>query len=316
MLEYPLPRRYESRLLLKLERFNPTLSLKDRSALNMINDAEKTGQLQPGGTIIESSSGNTATSLAMIAAAKGHKFVAVIDHHCSPDKIATIEAFGGSVVKIKASSKIPAPDERKKVARQLAAETRNSFFVCQSDNPANSTGYVSLAEELKAQVPTLNVLVGAIGTGGSLCGTARALHTTTKPLHVIGVEPDGSTFYSEEGHAYYQEGAGKPEDNSLPLNFIPDEIDSSTRIRDSEAFTTCNYLASRHGLLVGGSSGAVVLAALRFVAEKPDRTAVAILADAGEKYIDTIFSIDWLNSHDLFDKAVWDYLDVVSNNQT
>lgn len=297
-----------SKLYLKLERFNPTFSYKDRSALSMVEEAERTGKLLPGGTIIESSSGNTADSLAMVAAAKGYKFVAVVDDQCSPEKIAAIKAFGGFVHRVEAKHGVPAIDHRREMARELARKTPRGYWTRQADNEANPSGYAGLAAELLEQVPRMDTLIGAVGTGGSLCGTTRALRDVGRNIRVIGVEPEGSTFFSDEGHRFRQSGSGLPEGGNPPKNFDRSLIDTPAQVSDAAAFTTCNFLAKRLGLMVGGTAGGVVVTALKHLSDNPGQTAVAILADAGEKYLDTIFNASWMKTRDLNDDDTWVYL--------
>ncbi len=307
ILKYPLTTS-SSTLYLKLERFNPTLSYKDRMALNMVIEAEQTGKLARGGTIIESSSGNTASALSMVAAAKGYKFIAVVDDQCSPEKIATIKAFGGSVVKVPSSDGVPATGERRKIAKQLEHDIPGSYWTCQANNPSNAEGYMTLAAELMSQVPQIDTLIGSIGTGGSLCGAARALDAQGKDIYVVAVEPDGSAIFSDKGHTYLQSGGGNPAGVALPKNIRKELIDMPVQVSDAAAFTTCNFLAKRLGLMVGGSAGGVIITALKFLSDNPGRTVVAILADAGEKYLGTIFNEDWIAEHQLHDDDTWDYL--------
>ncbi|HSW99502.1 MAG TPA: cysteine synthase family protein [Patescibacteria group bacterium] len=308
VLKYPL-KECSSTLYLKLERFNPTLSYKDRMALNMVEDAERTGKLARHGTIIESSSGNTASALAMVAAAKGYKFIAIVDDQCSQEKIDTVKSFGGSIVKIKSKGGVPATGERRKAARQLEQELPGSYWTCQADNSANPGGYSSLASELIWQVPRMDTLIGSIGTGGSLCGTAQALRSHRKKVCVVAVEPEGSTIFSDNGHAYLQSGGGNPAGVALPKNIAKEHVNLPLQVSDAAAFTACNFMAKRLGLMVGGSAGGVVITALKYLSENPGSTTVAILADAGEKYVGTIFNEDWITQHHLHDEDTWDYLE-------
>ncbi len=309
LLRWPFPDAYPGQLLLKLERFNPTLSMKDRSAINMVRDAERRGLLERGATIFESSSGNTATSLAMIAAARGYSFVAVVDDHCAEEKVRTIEALGGHVVRIRSSaSGLPSPDEREQMARELARTTPGGFWVGQVDNPANGGGYASLASELLDDVPDLDALVGAVGTGGSLCGTARSLRARGLSVRVVGVEPEGSTYFSPGGHPYYQSGTGNPPGASIPDNFERAQIDEAYQVSDAAAFTACRFLARRLGLLLGGSAGGVVLSAIRYAGDNQEQIVAVIVADAGEKYVSTIFDDEWLSERELFDEETWRFL--------
>jgi cystathionine beta-synthase len=307
LLKYPT-KDASSTLYLKLERFNPTLSYKDRMALNMVRDAEQTGRLAPGGTIIESSSGNTATAIAMVAAAMGYKFIAVVDDQCSPEKIDTIKAFGGSIVKVNSKGGVPATGERRKIAKQLERNIPGSYWTCQANNPSNAQGYAPLAAELMLQVPQMDTLIGSIGTGGSLCGTARALKDQGHDTYVVAVEPEGSAIFSENGHPYLQSGSGNPEGVALPKNIAKELVDLPVQVSDAAAFTTCNFLAKKLGLMMGGSSGSVIITALKFLHDNPGRTAVAIMPDAGEKYLGTIFNEDWIKEHQLHDKDTWNYL--------
>ncbi len=177
LLELPVRNR-DAHLFLKMEKTNPGQSMKDRMALSMIESAEKSGRLVPGGTIVESSSGNTATGLALIAASRGYRFIAVVDHHAAREKIDIIRAYGGEIVQV--GGDLPADRvavyEREQTAERLAQEIPHAIFLNQADNPDNPAGYTELANELLEALGRVNVLVGGIGTGGSLCGTARALN--------------------------------------------------------------------------------------------------------------------------------------------
>lgn len=311
-VRYPLTTGSSSELFLKLEMFNPTAAMKVRAAFHMIRNAERSQELMPGGTIVESSSGNMAAGLAALAAVRGYGFVAVMDGHCPPGSIALVEAYGGRVERIPSQQDgLPSPDERARVARELAAAIPGGWFAGQRTNPANPAGYSTLADELLQQVPGIDTLVGAVGTGGSLCGTARSLRALGRHLVVVGVEPAGSTYFGPPG-PYRQSGAGKPPGASTPATFDPDQIDLSRRLNDAEAFTTARFLARRLGLLVGGSAGGVVLAAIREAgdssAEDPGRTAVAIVPDGGEKYLDTVHAPGWLEEYHLNDEETWKYL--------
>lgn len=128
-------------------------------------------------------------------------------------------------------------------------------------------------------------------------------------MYVVAVEPDGSTIFSENGHSYLQSGGGNPEGVALPKNISKELVDLPVQVSDAAAFTACNFMAKKLGLMVGGSAGGVVISALKFLSDNPERTAVAILADAGEKYLGTIFDEDWMAERHLFDDETWDYLE-------
>ena len=193
-LNYLLPAGSSSELILKLEMFNPTGAMKVRAAFRMIREAEESQELLPGGTVVESSSGNMAVGLAALAAVRGYRFVAVMDGHCRPGSIALVEAYGGRVERIPSRQEgLPSPDERAWVVSGLAAGIPGGWFAGQRANPANPAGHATLADELLEQVPGVDTLVGAVGTGGPLCGTARRLRALGRQLVVVGVEPVGST---------------------------------------------------------------------------------------------------------------------------
>jgi cystathionine beta-synthase len=324
VLDFPLSASSRSQLLLKLELLNPTGAMKVRAAVSMIRAAEESGQLLPGGTIVEASSGNTAVALAMIAAAswqrdrqgrrgRQYRLIAVVDGCCSAGKVAAIAAYGGEVKHVPSGpGDLPSPDQRALVARDLAAGIPGGWYAGQSRNPANPAGYATLAAELLVQVPGVNTLAGAVGTGGSLCGTARELRQTLRSIIVLGVEPEGSIYFGPPG-PFLQAGTGRPEGASIPVTFDRSQIDEPRRVGDAAAFTACRFLAQRCGLLAGGSAGGVFLAAIEFAIQRPDRTIAAILPDAGDKYLDTIHAPGWLEAHDLYHEETWNILCKVSS---
>lgn len=295
------------RLYLKLEKFNPGQSMKDRMALSIIEDAEASGRLKPGGTIIESSSGNTGTSLAMIAAAKGYRFIAVVDHHASIEKIHVMKAYGAEIVfvpRTRADNEV-AVREREEMARMISHNMPNSFFANQADNPANQKGYQSLAQEILSVIPDIDILIAAIGTGGSLCGTTRVLKQSIPSLKVIAVEPKGSTIFGHPGAPYYQSGSGNPSGADLPGNIDYGLIDHYFQASDIEAFNTARFMARNYGLLVGGSSGGVLYKALEYLSlSEESGTMLALMNDGGEKYISTLFNDEWMRDRCLLDDEV------------
>ncbi len=306
MVEYPVSNP-NWKLYLKLEKFNPGQSMKDRMALSMIEDAERNGNLKRGGTIIESSSGNTGTGLAMIAASRGYKFIAVVDHHAAKEKIDIMRAYGAEIILVEnghTDGKV-AVKEREEMAAKLSHEIPNSYFANQADNPANPLGYRSLAQEILNQVEDLKALIGAVGTGGSLCGTARAIKAIRPNVEVIAVEPKGSIIFGGQGGPYYQSGTGNPPEADLPKNVDYRVIDGHYKVSDKEAFNTARFVAKKTGILMGGSAGGVLYKALEHVNNRVDRgKIVAIIVDGGEKYISTIFDDDWMLQKNLLDTSV------------
>ncbi len=283
--------------------------MKDRTALNMIEQAEREGRLKPGGTIIESSSGNTGIGLAMIAASKGYKFVAVVDRHSSQEKIAVLRAYGAQLVFVDGGSEEQAAiQERRETAAELSRQICNSIYADQANNPRNPESYETLARELAEAIGEIRFLIGAVSTGGSLCGTSRALKQRYKDMRVIMVEPEGSTSYQKQGGPYLQSGTGMPPGTAIPKNYDYDLIDEHLYVSDKEAFNSARFFAKRFGILMGGSGGGVVLRALEKIqGSGPDDgggKAVAIVPDGGEKYVSTIFSNEWMTAKRLLDTSI------------
>lgn len=299
-------------LYIKLEKYNPGQSMKDRMAVNMIDAAERDGLLKLGGTIVESSSGNTATGLAMIAAERGYKFIAVVDHHACGEKIAIIKAYGSKVVIVDGeyNEDEVAVVARETLAQKIANETPNGFFVGQADNLNNSKAYEdTLAKELNNDLGHIDYLFASIGTGGSISGTARGLKKRNKNIKVVAIEPVGSTIFNPIGGPYFQSGTGNPVGAPIPGNVDYSVIDEHDYVTDKQAFNTCRYLASYKAIMVGGSSGGVIYKSIeRALSLKGSGTIVAIAADAGEKYMSNAFNDEWLFSHNLWDNSVVDYL--------
>lgn len=296
------------KVYLKLEKFNPGGSMKDRMALNMIEQAEKDGRLKPGGTIIESSSGNTAIGLAIASAIKGYNFIAVVDHHASKEKIDMIKAYGGQIKVVGDGYKANevAVIEREKTAKRMADMMENAFFPNQADNFDNRSAYVdTLANELVDELKTIDAFYGAIGTGGSSCGTALGLKKRNSKAEINVIEPVGSILFGAEGKPYYQSGTGNPKNAPIPKIIDYSIIDHNYYASDEEAFNTCRYFARKHGLLIGGSAGGVLFKALEDINKKTGSgTAVVLLCDGGEKYLNNVFNDEWMEKNNLIDTTI------------
>ncbi|MFF5125509.1 cysteine synthase family protein [Streptomyces syringium] len=295
-----------SRLLLKLEMYNPTGTAKIRMARAMVDAAEAAGELRPGGRVIESTSGNTGLGLAVIAAERGYTFTAVVDHHACADKLRGMKALGTELVYVvDDGTEELATAAREELAEDMARGRDNTIFTEQHNNPANGVGYFPVAHELhQALDGRIDVLIGAVGTGGALCGTTRELRTLVPGVRTIGVEPKGSIAFGGPAHDYYQSGTGTPEGAEIGALVDFDLIDEGVKVGDVEAFATCRAVA-RTGLLIGGSAGGVVHEALtRLPSLPPGSTMVALVNDGGEKYMDTVFNDDWMNARNLIDPAV------------
>jgi cystathionine beta-synthase len=297
--------RFGSRLLLKLEQFNPTGSAKIRMARRMLDEAERRGLLRPGGRVVESTSGNTGMGLALLAAERGYRFTAVVDHHAAKNKLRAMQAFGAELLYAgEDGSDTLATAQRDALAAGIAAE-QGAYWTEQHNNPANSDGYADIADELLAVLGHgVTHLIGAVGTGGSLFGTARALKCTLPQLRVIGVEPQGSIAFGGDGGPYYQSGTGTPPGAEIGALVDYTLLDEGLKVSDRQAFNTARYLARRHALLVGGSAGGVIYQAMKQLhAAAPGSTMVALVCDGGEKYLDTVFDDDWMRERNLLDAA-------------
>ncbi|HLT59653.1 MAG TPA: cysteine synthase family protein [Microlunatus sp.] len=292
-----------TRLLLKLEQFNPTGAAKIRMALSMVRDAEARGLLRPGGRIVESTSGNTGLGLAVVAAELGYRFTAVVDRHACADKLRAMAALGAELIFVGDDDRL-ATSAREDLAEQLAAADPDAFFTEQHNNPANADGYAPLADELLADLDgaDVDVLISAVGTGGSLFGTARRLRERGSGVRVIGVEPVGSIAFGGDGGPYWQSGTGTPPGATVGAAVDYALLDEGVKVADVEAFATARAVAAATGLLIGGSAGGSVFAALTRLEDfAPGSTVVSIVCDGGEKYLDTIFDDEWMRARGLLD---------------
>lgn len=292
-----------TRYFLKLEQFNPTGSAKIRMAREMILDAERRGQLQKNGHVIESTSGNTGLGLAVMAAERGYEFTAIVDHHASKDKLRAMMATGTKLVYVPDTGGL-ATSAREDLAESMADEM-GAFFAEQHNNPANSMGYYSLAEELVRDLGRVDVLISAVGTGGSLFGTTKRLTELGHSPYVVGVEPVGSIAFGGKGAPYWQSGTGTPPGATIGRAVNYELLDEGIKVADKAAFAMARVLAKRRGLLIGGSAGGVVYSALKRLEEFPSGSiVVTIVCDGGEKYLDTIFDDEWMSANDLMDERM------------
>lgn len=305
-----------TRLFLKLESMNPTGAAKIRMAKAMLDDAEERGLLRPGGHIIESTSGNTGLGLAVLAAERGYRFTAVVDHHACRDKLRTMKAMGAELVFVAddgdGSLSTSAREElaEKMALDEVAAALRaglapNTYFTEQHNNDANPVGYYALAEELLADLDDrVDVLISAVGTGGSLFGTGRRLRDLGREPLMYGVEPEGSIAFGGPAGPYWQSGTGTPE-GADPGKTVAEDVSllkEGVKVTDVEAFATVRVVARKYGLMIGGSAGGSVYAALERMDEFPaGANVVSIIGDSGEKYLDTVFDDDWMSDRDLLD---------------
>ncbi len=284
----------------KLEMFNLTGSVKDRSALGMIEAAEREGLLKPDSVIIESTSGNLGISLAAIASYKGYSFICVLDPKVEEEKLRAMKAYGAKI------EMVDKPDEnggyqKPRIARvrELLERIPNAVNLDQYNNPHNpESHYQTTGPEIYSDLEgKIDVLIGSVSTGGHLCGTARYLKEKLSKLHVVGVEPEGSVLFGGKYKPYLQQGAGL---SFHPRNYDETVIDEKVKVTDLDAFKTTRNFAQKEGVLVGGSSGGVLHVALQIAKRlSSDKNIVAILPDHGDRYLNTVFSRDWLESKGL-----------------
>ncbi|WP_054816206.1 PLP-dependent cysteine synthase family protein [Nocardia arizonensis] len=290
-----------TRLLLKLEQFNPTGAAKIRMAREMVLDAERRGLLRTGGHIIESTSGNTGLGLAVVAAERGYRFTAVVDRHACKDKLRAMRAMGAELVFVADEGNDElATSAREDLAAAMAAERSDAYFTEQHNNPANAVGYYSVAEELLEDVGRVDILLSSVGTGGSLFGTATRLRQLGCVPRVIGVEPVGSIAFGGPGGPYWQSGTGTPPGATIGTAVDYSLLDEGAKVSDIDAFAAARAVAAELGLMIGGSAGGSVYAGLtRLEQFPPGSTVVTIVCDGGEKYLDTVFDDAWMSARDL-----------------
>ena len=288
-------------VLAKVEAFNPGGSSKDRIGLSMIRAAEAAGQLKPGGTIVECTSGNTGVGLAMAAVVLGYRTVFCMPDKVAKEKIHLLKSYGAEVVVCPTAVPPESPDSYYSVARRIERERPNAFLTNQYDNPANPAAhYRTTGPELWEQTAgKIDVFVTSIGTGGTISGTSRYLKEMNPAIKIIGADPYGSIFktYKESGHVpegtpYLVEGIGQ----NLPVgNADVNIIDEIINITDRESFNFARELSRREGLFVGGSTGTIFAAALK-VAKELDETGfvVFIVCDTGEHYLSKFYSDEWM----------------------
>lgn len=287
-------------LIAKIEYMNPGGSSKDRIALSMVERAEENGWLVPGGTIVEPTSGNTGAGLAMVAAIKGYKLVAVMADKQSKEKQDLLRAYGAEVVVCPTDVDPADPRSYYSVADRLTAEIPNAYRPDQYSNPANPEAqYRSTGPEIWNQTDgTIDILVAGVGTGGTITGTGRYLKEQNPDVMVVGVDPKGSIFTAESEDdvtTYLIEGVGE---DFWPETFDPSVVDQYEVVTDEQAFKMTRQLAALEGLLVGGSCGMAVEGALRVATASPDKLVVVILPDSGRNYISKIFNDEWMAEQD------------------
>ena len=299
-----LTRDVQPTLLAKLEYLNPGGSVKDRIGLRMIEQAERDGKLQPGGTIVEPTSGNTGVGLAIAAALKGYRCVFVMPDKIAEEKRALLRAYGAEVVICPTAVPPESPESYYSVSNRLAEEIPGAFKPDQYSNQANPQAhYETTGPELWEQTGgQIDALVLSIGTGGTVTGTARYLKEQKPDLLVVGADPEGSIFSNPDNvHPYLVEGIGE---DFWPTTFDPSLVDEFITVSDRDSFRTARRLAREEGILVGGSGGTAVWAMLQ-VADRfgPDATLVTIIPDSGRGYLSKVYDDNWLLEHGFLERS-------------
>ncbi len=291
----------KSPLFVKCEYTNPGGSVKDRPALQIVDDYEKEGKLRPGGTIVEATSGNTGMGLAMAAAVKGYKCIFVMPDKMSEEKIAALRAFGAKVVVTPTNVEPEDPRSYYSVARRLAQETPGAVLANQYHNPSNPKAHVlSTGPEIWSQTGgEIDAIVICMGTGGTISGIGKYLKAQKPGIKVVGVDPIGSIYYDyfrtgkmTTAHSYKVEGFGE---DFLPSTMDFSVLDDIVRVTDKECFDTTRRLVREEGIYCGGSSGACVAGMVKWAERQVEPlNVVAILPDGASKYLSKVFNDQWM----------------------
>ena len=290
-------------LVAKMEYLNPGGSIKDRIGLAMIERAERHGWLLPGGTIVEPTSGNTGVGLAMVAALRGYKLVAVMADKQSKEKQDLLRAYGAEVVVCPTDVAPEDPASYYSTADRLTHEIPGAYRPDQYSNPANPQAqYETTGPEIWRQTDgTIGAYVAGVGTGGTICGAGRYLKEQNPDILVVGVDPEGSIYTAPteaDVRSYLIEGVGE---DFWPETFDPSVIDRYEMVTDRDAFVMTRRLAEVEGVLVGGSCGMAAVGALRIAEERPDLLVVVILPDGGRNYLSKIFNDEWMAAQGFLD---------------
>ena len=296
-------------LFVKLESHNPGGSIKDRVGLAIIEAAEKSGELKPGGTIIEATAGNTGIGLALVAAIKGYKIILVIPDKMSREKILHLEGLGAEIVLTRSDVPEGHPEYYQDLARKIVAETPGSFLANQFSNPVNPMIHrTTTAPEIWEQMNgNLDAVVAGVGSGGTLTGMAEFFKEKDPSIKMVAADPEGSIIadavtkgsFSYDGGSWLVEGVGE--------DFIPDVLNvellhDAAIVSDKEAFQTLQTLIREEGILGGSSTGTLVAGAVKWCQKQttPKRV-VTFICDTGNKYLSKAFNKSWLHDNDLLE---------------
>jgi cystathionine beta-synthase len=300
---------FKCNLMAKVEFVNPGGSVKDRIAKHIIDQAEASGELKPGGTIVEGTSGNTGAGLAMVAALRGYKTIFVLPDKQSEEKRAALRAWGARVVVTPTNVDPEDPRSYYKTAERLVKETPNSYYANQYHNPANPQAhYEDTGPELYDQLDgKIDVFICGLGTGGTATGVGKYLKEQNPNIKIVGVDPVGSLYYDyfhtgqlTEPHSYIVEGIGE---DFLPTTMNFDYVDDVIRVNDKECFVATRQLVTQEGLFCGVSSGAAIAGALKYLKRHDGEglNVVVLLPDGGAKYLSKVYDDNWMREHGFMD---------------
>ncbi|MEE9408236.1 MAG: pyridoxal-phosphate dependent enzyme [Polaribacter sp.] len=310
-------------VLAKVETFNPGNSIKDRMALKMVEDAEADGRLKPGGTIIEGTSGNTGMGLALAAIIKGYKCIFVISDKQSKEKMDILRAVGAEVIVCPTNVEPDDPRSYYSVSKRLGAETPNSWYVNQYDNPSNATAhYEQTGPEIWEQTNgKITHLVVGVGTGGTVSGTAKYLKEQNPNIKIWGIDTYGSVFkkYHETGifdeneiYPYITEGIGE---DILPKNVDFSLIDGFTKVTDKDAAVYTRKIAKEEGIFVGNSAGSAIKGMLQLKEHfTKEDVVVVIFHDHGSRYVGKMFNDDWMRERGFLEDDIKTAADLIKNH--
>ena len=283
-------------LVAKVEYMNPGGSIKERIAVSMIDAAEEDGLLQPGGTIIEPTSGNTGVGLALVGITRGYRVICTMPDKVSREKQDQLKAYGAEVIVAPSEYGRDHPDSYYGIAVKLASEIEGAYYPDQYSNPANPEAhYQTTGPEIWRQTEgDIDALVAGVGTGGTITGVGRFLKELKSDVTIVGADPAGSIYTmkpDDDLHQYLVEGVGQ---HFIPEALDLDIVDRWIEVSDADSFAMTRRLATKEGLLVGGSCGMVAHAALQVADEDHDALVAVILPDSGRGYLSKVFNDDWM----------------------